>query len=97
VTGPWPLLVGAAGKPVELRLRAVDSGDERTIVVVPVADEMPLRYHNWVAGRRAAVHRATKSRVGYLHVPDMMACGWAQLHRDLHLEAARSVGARRAQ
>lgn len=51
VTGPWPLLVGAAGKPVELRLRAVDSGDERTIVVVPVADEMPLHYHDWVAGR----------------------------------------------
>jgi tricorn protease len=91
VTGPWPLLVGAAGKPVELRLRAVDSGDERTIVVIPLADEMPLRYHDWVAGRRAEVHRATEGRVGYLHVPDMTACGWAQLHRDLHREVAREA------
>lgn len=91
VTGPWPLLVGTAGKPVELRLRAVSSADERTIVVVPVADEMPLRYHDWVAGRRAAVHRATDGRVGYLHVPDMMALGWAQLHRDLHIEVSREA------
>ncbi|HEX4101170.1 MAG TPA: S41 family peptidase [Pseudonocardiaceae bacterium] len=91
VTGPWPLLVGTAGKPVELRLRAVGSDDERTVVVVPVAEEMPLRYHDWVAGRRAAVHGATGGRVGYLHVPDMMGLGWAQLHRDLHTEMSREA------
>ncbi|MGH4010277.1 MAG: S41 family peptidase [Pseudonocardiaceae bacterium] len=91
VPGPWPLLVGTAGKPVELRLRAVASDEERTVVVVPVADEMPLRYHDWVADRRAAVHGATGGKVGYLHVPDMMARGWAQLHRDLHTEMAREA------
>jgi tricorn protease len=94
VTGPGPLLTGTAGKPIELRLRAVnsaDSADERTIVVVPVADEMPLRYHDWVAGRRAAVHAASAGKVGYLHLPDMMAQGWAQLHRDLHTEVAREA------
>ncbi|MBV8996457.1 MAG: PDZ domain-containing protein, partial [Pseudonocardiales bacterium] len=91
VTGPWPLLVGTAGKPVELRLRAVSSDDERTIVVIPVDDEMPLRYHDWVADRRAAGHRATEGRVGYLHVPDMMALGWAQPHRDLHIEVSREA------
>jgi tricorn protease len=90
-SGPWPLLVGTAGKPIELRLRAVSSADERAVVVVPVADEMPLRYHDWVAGRRAAVHAATEGRVGYLHVPDMMARGWAQLHRDLHTEVSREA------
>ncbi|MGH3815691.1 MAG: S41 family peptidase, partial [Pseudonocardiaceae bacterium] len=58
---------------------------------VPVADEMPLRYHDWVAGRRAAVHAATEGRVGYLHIPDMMGLGWAQLHRDLHTEVSREA------
>ncbi len=91
VTGPWPLLVGTAGKPVELRLRAVGSDDERTVVVIPLAEEMPLRYHDWVADRRAAVHGATEGRVGYLHVLDMMALGWAQLHRDLHTEVSREA------
>ena len=57
--------------------------------MVPVTEEMPLRYQDWVANRRAAVHRAAGGKVGYLHVPDMMALGWAQLHRDLHTEVSR--------
>ncbi|UZJ25267.1 PDZ domain-containing protein [Rhodococcus antarcticus] len=85
VQGPGPLLVGTAGTPVELRLRAAD-GAERTVVVVPVGEEAPLRYFDWVAERRAVVHAATGGRVGYLHVPDMMGGGWAQLHRDLHTQ-----------
>ena len=31
----------------------------------------------------------SEGRLGYLHVPDMMAPGWAQLHRDLSRETAR--------
>jgi tricorn protease len=89
LTGPAALLVGAAGVPVELTVRR---GEEvLTAVVEPLPDERSLRYHDWVAGRRAAVHAATDGRVGYLHVPDMMGNGWAQLHRDLHLEVAREA------
>ena len=86
--GPAPLLAGAASSPVEL---TVQTGDERPrrVVVLPLDDERTLRYQAWVAGRRAAVHEASGGRVGYLHVPDMVANGWAQLHRDLILEVAR--------
>jgi tricorn protease len=87
--GPAPLLVGTAGIPTELTVRPGGAEGVRRVVVVPLADERPLRYHDWVAGRRAATHAATDGRVGYLHVPDMMAGGWAQLHRDLHTEVAR--------
>lgn len=89
VTGPGPLLVGTAGRPVELAVRPADGGEVRRVVVVPVPDETPLRYHAWVAEQRAAVRAATDGRVGYLHVPDMVATGWAQLHRDLRTEVAR--------
>jgi tricorn protease len=89
VTGPGPLLVGTAGVPVELLVEPADGGERRHVVVVPLEDEMPLRYHAWVADRRAAVHQATDGRVGYLHVPDMVATGWAQLHRDLRTEMRR--------
>jgi tricorn protease len=54
--------------------------------VVPLLDDMPLRYHDWVAGRRAYVHETSGGRLGYVHVPDMVANGWAELHRDLRLE-----------
>ena len=63
----------------------------RRVVVLPLEDERQLRYQAWVAGRRAAVHEATGGRVGYLHIPDMVANGWAQLHRDLTLEVARDA------
>ncbi|MFF4499788.1 S41 family peptidase [Streptomyces sp. NPDC001401] len=89
VTGPGPLLIGTAGKPIELTISPSGGGELRHPVVVPVADEDPLRYHAWVAGRRAYVHERSEGRLGYLHVPDMQAPGWAQIHRDLRVEVAR--------
>ena len=88
---PLSLLVGTAGKPVELALRPRGSTDVRRVVVVPLANEFKLRYQDWVAGRRAYVHAQTDGRVGYLHVPDMMSVGWAQLHRDLRTEMPRDA------
>ncbi|CAM5622627.1 Tricorn protease OS=Streptomyces glaucescens OX=1907 GN=tri1 PE=3 SV=1 [Streptomyces glaucescens] len=89
VTGPGPLLVGTAGRPVELTVSPAGGGEVRHTVVVPVADEEPLRYHAWVADRRAYVRERSGGRLGYLHVPDMQAPGWAQIHRDLRVEVAR--------
>lgn len=89
VRGPGPLLVGAAGKAVELTVSPAGGGDPRHAVVVPIADEEPLRYHAWVADRRAYVHEKSGGRLGYLHVPDMQAPGWAQIHRDLRVEVAK--------
>ena len=87
VTGPAPLLVGTAGKPVGLTIGR--DGGERSVVVVPIEDEEALRYHDWVAGRRAHVREQSGGALGYLHVPDMVSNGWAQFHRDLLTEMAR--------
>ncbi|BBA97348.1 putative protease [Actinacidiphila reveromycinica] len=89
LAGPAPLLVGTAGKPVELTVEPAAGGPVRHVVAVPLADEEALRYHDWVADRRAHVHRASGGRLGYLHVPDMVSSGWAELHRDLRVEMAR--------
>jgi tricorn protease len=88
---PGALLVGAAGKPVEITLGPRAGGAPRRVVVVPLADEMPLRYQDWVNGRRQYVHAQTAGRVGYVHVPDMVSGGWAQLHRDLRTEVGREA------
>jgi tricorn protease len=89
VTGPFPLLAGTADKPVELVVAPGGGGANRSVVVVPLLDDLPLRYHDWVADRRAYVHSASEGRLGYVHVPDMIASGWAELHRDLRLEVRR--------
>lgn len=90
---PAMQLVGAAGRTVELTLlngpgHGAAAGVQRRIAVVPVRDEERLRYQDWVRGNRRTVREASGGKFGYLHVPDMMANGWAQLHRDLDTETA---------
>jgi tricorn protease len=85
--GPNALLVGKAGKPVELTLRRDRSG--RRAVVVPLASEHATRYYDQVARQRTAVREASGGRLGYLRLPDVMAAGWAELHRDLYTEFRR--------
>lgn len=84
---PMFWLRGLAEKPVELTLQRAE--EQRRVVVVPVASEDDLRYHDWVASRRARVDELSGGRLGYLHVPDMQARGWAQLHRDLERATAK--------
>ncbi|BCT75969.1 hypothetical protein SCMU_18110 [Sinomonas cyclohexanicum] len=91
--GPAIALAGAAGKVVELTmLNGAEHGDaagrSRRIAVVPIRDEERLRYQDWVQANRRLVREASEGRFGYLHVPDMAARGWAQLHRDLDTETA---------
>lgn len=90
---PAMQLVGAAGRAVELTLsngpgHGPAAGNQRRIAVVPVKDEERLRYQEWVAANRRTVREASGGNFGYLHIPDMMANGWAQLHRDLDTETA---------
>jgi tricorn protease len=90
---PAMQLVGAAGRTVELTLlngvgHGAAAGIQRRVAVVPVRDEERLRYQDWVRANRRTVREASDGTFGYLHVPDMMANGWAQLHRDLDTETA---------
>ncbi|WP_406632728.1 S41 family peptidase [Pseudarthrobacter quantipunctorum] len=90
---PAMQLVGAAGRAVELTLlngsaHGAAAGTQRRVAVVPVKDEERLRYQEWVASNRRTVREASAGKFGYLHIPDMMANGWAQLHRDLDTETA---------
>ncbi|MFB7588330.1 S41 family peptidase [Streptomyces sp. NPDC056169] len=90
VTGPYPLLSGTGGTTVELTFTpAEDEGRPRRVAVVPLVDERPLRYQDWVAKRRAVVREISGGRCGYLHIPDMGGSGWAQFNRDLRMEVSR--------
>ncbi|MFC8197239.1 S41 family peptidase [Streptomyces sp. NPDC057298] len=90
VTGPYPLLAAAGGTTVELTFTpAGGEGRSRRVAVVPLVDERPLRYQDWVAKRREVVRELSDGRCGYLHIPDMGGSGWAQFNRDLRMEVSR--------
>ena len=86
---PAAELVHQAGLDVELTVADVRGRKPRQVVVTTVPAEEPLRYRAWVEDRRRYVHDATDGRVGYLHVPDMVAQGYAEFHRAFRLEALR--------
>ncbi|GHE00622.1 S41 family peptidase [Streptomyces alanosinicus] len=91
VTGPFPLLAGSGGTTVELTFTPAEgeSGRARRVAVVPLVDERPLRYQDWVAKRRGVVRELSGGKCGYLHIPDMGGSGWAQFNRDLRMEVSR--------
>ncbi|MGW3336818.1 S41 family peptidase [Streptomyces sp. NPDC001009] len=91
VAGPYPLLAGSGGTTVDLTFTppAGEPGPARRVAVVPLIDERPLRYQDWVAKRREVVRELSGGECGYLHIPDMGGSGWAQFNRDLRLEVSR--------
>jgi tricorn protease len=88
---PQALLVHQANAKVELTLASGDgtnAGTEagtpastRQVLVNTLADEVPARYREWVERNREWVHEQSGGRVGYFHLPDMMAAGYAEFHR----------------
>ncbi len=74
---------GTAGKPTVITLNAAPTfdGEEREVVVEPLASEGRLRYRAWVADNRAKVEERGGGRIGYVHVPDTGRNGQNELMR----------------
>jgi tricorn protease len=90
-TTPASLLVNQAGLAVELTVAKSDGGGKRTVVVSTLRDDRPARYREWVSANRAKVHEMTEGRVGYVHVPDMGARGYAEFPRSYLAEVEREA------
>ena len=54
-----------------------------------LVSETAARYRDWVEANRRRVHEATGGRVGYVHIPDMGANGYAEFHRGFLAELHR--------
>jgi tricorn protease len=86
---PTAALVNLAGKEVTLTVLAEGEESPHQVTVKTLPNEMPARYREWVEENRHYVHNATNGRVGYLHIPDMGARGYAEFHRGYLAEVDR--------
>jgi tricorn protease len=78
----YEALVDQAGKQVTLKIAPKpEEQGSREVTVVPIAQEAELAYHEWVHKNIDRVAEATGGKVGYLHVPDMLATGLNQFAR----------------
>lgn len=72
VSNIYSLLVDKADKQVTLTVNSSPSmNGSRETVILPIADEQPLYYYNWVQTNIEKVDNATNGKVGYIHIPDM--------------------------
>jgi tricorn protease len=78
---PSERLVNQAGQEVQLTVAEADGSAPRTVNIRAARAERPIRYRDWVEGNRRYVHEKTEGRVGYIHIPDMSADGYAEFHR----------------
>jgi tricorn protease len=71
-----------SGKIVEITVGPnPDGAKSRTVQVVPIANESPLRNRDWVEGNLRKVDQATGGRVAYVYVPNTAGAGHAYFKR----------------
>ncbi len=79
-----------AGRIVEITIGPnPDGSGSRTVKVVPVEAEQPLRNRDWVEGNLRKVTEATKGRVAYVYVPNTANAGFASFKRYFFPQADR--------
>ena len=82
-------LVNQAGQEVVLTVARDGEESPRQVTVKTLKSEQPARYREWVERNRAIVHEQTGGRIGYVHIPNMMAQGYAEFHRGYLAEVVR--------
>lgn len=80
----YQLLQDKGDRTVVLRVSAkADAAGGRDVRVKTLTSELPLRYADWVASRRAMVDKLSKGRIGYIHVPNTSQDGNRELFRGM--------------
>ena len=78
---PNHALVNKSSTEVVLKVLNLKTNKSESVNVQTIASEQALRYRDWVEANRNYVHKKTKNKVGYIHIPDMGPQGFAEFHR----------------
>lgn len=87
---PYQALVNFANKTVVLQLKNAKTKKLKTVSIQTLGDEQKLRYRHWVNANKAYVHKKTKGKVGYVHIPNMGPEGYSEFHRYYTTEANKT-------
>ena len=78
---PNELLVNSINRDVQLSIQKKTKKKITKHLVRTIARENHLHYRDWVEKNREYVHKKSKNKIGYVHIPDMGADGYAEFHR----------------
>jgi len=72
MTDIYKAFLNTVGKQVTLKINTnPQEKGSREVVIIPIENELPLYYYNWVQTNIEKVTKATKGKVGYIHIPNM--------------------------
>ncbi len=78
----YSFFLDTAGKQVVLTVGPnPDGADAHQITVVPVANEIPLRYADWVTHNLHLVDRLSHGKIAYVYLPDTALGGFTSFNR----------------
>ncbi|MGE5278529.1 MAG: S41 family peptidase [Acidobacteriota bacterium] len=81
-----------SGKLIEITVGPNPDGKgSRTVSVVPIASELPLRNRDWVESNIRKVDAATGGRVAYVYVPNTSDPGYASFTRYFYPQAYKDA------
>ncbi len=87
---PNSLLVNQVKNIVSITVKSRSTGKLKTFEVRTIASDTPARYRERVENMKEYVHRKSKGKLGYVHIPDMGAYGFSEFHRYYIYEATRN-------
>jgi tricorn protease len=74
-------LMNFAGKEIMLKTGTLKSKQKRDVRLKTLGNDRPLYYRHWVNQNLAYVHKVSKGKVGYVHIPNMGPDGYAEFFR----------------
>lgn len=78
---PEKATVNLADQLVQLGVMSPDGKTKKNVTVRAMKSEVWPRYVDWVEANREYVHKKSKGKVGYIHVPDCGEVGLIMFHR----------------
>lgn len=78
---PEKATVNLAGQLVQISVLSPDGKTAKNLTVKTMSSEINARYMDWVEANREYVHKKSRGKVGYIHVPDCGRAGLQMFHR----------------
>ena len=74
-------LEGKANKKVQLKIRRKNQKKAEFVTVYTLTNDILVNYRDWVESNREYIHKKSKGKIGYLHIPDMHVNGYSEFYR----------------
>ena len=72
---------------VELLVNRKNSSKTEVLVVKPSRSNLGPMYRDWVEKNKKYVHKVSRGKLGYVHIPDMGPLGYAEFYRNYVVES----------